>query len=117
MRRLALFLATLAILGSASLAHASQPLKATAQQMSELAGSYQLSDGRRLQVDFDGVDVWVRIGKQERRLLDSTAEGRFATVDGKLVLRYTIDAGASKLAVTLPDQSGALRSGPLLAQR
>lgn len=117
MRRLALSIATLAALAAAPLVHAAEPQGASAQQMSEIAGEYQLSDGRRLHVDFDGTEAWVRIGKQERRLLDGSRDGRFATVDGKLVLHHTIVAGATTVAVTLHEPSRSPRQGPLLALR
>ncbi len=84
---------------------AGQPEPANAQQKSEIAGDYQLSDGRRLQIDFDGVDVFVQLYKRPRQQLHGTSDGQFSTFDGAIAVRHKSAADAPSVDVVLRGQA------------
>jgi hypothetical protein len=81
----------------------SQP--ANAQQMSEIAGDYQLSDGRRIQIDFDGTDVYVQLDKRPRQHMRGTSDGQFSTFDGSITVRHRSRADTPTVDVALRGQS------------
>lgn len=84
---------------------AAQSERPSAQQMSELAGDYQLSDGRRLSIDFDGYDVYVQLDKKPRQQLQGTADGDFTTIDGAISIRHKTALDRPALDVRLRGQA------------
>ncbi len=88
----------------APLAHAAEAQPANAQQMSEIAGDYQLSDGRRIQIDFDGVDVYIQVDKRARQQLLGTSDGQFRTFDGAIQVRRNPAADAPAVDIMLRGQ-------------
>jgi len=90
---------------AAPLGHAAELAPANAQQMSEIAGDYQLSDGRRLQIDFDGTDVYVQVDKRPRQHLRGTSDGQFSTFDGAITIRHRSSTDAPILEIMMRGQS------------
>jgi len=80
----------------------------TAQQMSEIAGDYQLSDGRRMSVDFDGTEVYVQLDKRPRQQLQGGRDGQFRTLDGAISIRRKGAADAAAIDVRLSGQAVAV---------
>lgn len=97
--------ATIAVIGIVPLAHAAESQPANAQQMSEIAGDYQLSDGRRLHVDFDGVDVYVQLDKRSRQHLKGNSDGQFSTPDGAITIRHRNSPDAQMVDIMLQGQA------------
>lgn len=92
------------------LAGAAEPGLASTQQMAELAGDYELSDGRRLEINFDGFKVYARLDKGPREKMRGTSNGEFSTLDGKILVRR-------KEASEDPAVEVRLRNRPELALR
>jgi hypothetical protein len=108
MRAFSIFLAATALLTTASTALAdggsagSRP--ATAQEMDEASGTYKLSDGRRAELFVLDARLFVRIGKRQQKELLLDGPNRFATRDGKLVVRF--DPGSDNARIVLEHERG-----------
>jgi hypothetical protein len=105
MRAFSIFLAATALLTTASTALADEGSRhATAQEMDEASGTYKLSDGRRAELFVLDARLYVRIGKHQQKELLLDGPNRFATRDGRLVVRF--DPGSDNARIVLEHERG-----------
>jgi hypothetical protein len=92
MRAIPLFLASAVLLSTMATAQAetgpTEMRRATAQQMDQVSGAYQLSDGRRADIVILDYRLYVQIGKAQRKELLLSGPDRFATRDGSIAIQF-----------------------------
>lgn len=91
MRALSIFFAA-ALLTTTNLAQADTsstgPLCATAERMDQVAGTYKLSDGRRVEIFLLGTRLYIKIGRGQQKELLLAGPSRFASPDGKVSIQF-----------------------------
>jgi len=109
MRTITLVLAATAFLGGAAgAAPAPVPeLQATAQQLHDIEGSYQLASGHRADVLVVDHRLFVEVRKERKELVMVGAE-RFESRDGSISLRYQAGAPDKVVLGYRPGDGGAL---------
>jgi hypothetical protein len=93
MRALSIFLAVTALLTTVGTAQAADAgstglRQASFHQMARAKGSYELDDGRRAQLFVQDNRLYVRIGRSGQTELLLDGPDRYASRDGKIVVRF-----------------------------
>jgi hypothetical protein len=80
--------------------------------MSELAGRFELADGRTMTVSHQGRHIFTAIGKRRPILMESAGGHRFVTRDGLESVEFmpSADGSVDRLRLTVP-ASGASALG------
>lgn len=111
MRALSIFLAATALMITAGTAQAGpaagEAPRATAEQMDKANGIYKLSDGRRAQIFTLDSRLYIRIGRSPQQELVLDGQDRFASRDGRIVIRF--GPGIDNQRIVLEHDSGILR--------
>jgi len=98
MKMLSIALATTALLAGAASAGPVTDLRATAQQMSDVEGTYQLENGQRARVFALDQKLYVEVGRHRKELV-LTAPDQFTSRDGAISMRFQPDAPGDRIVL------------------
>lgn len=103
MRALSIFLAATALLTTVSVAQAEtgsvQLRRASAEQMEQARGSYQLSDGRRAELLVLNGQLYARIAQGARKEVLLAGPNRLASRDGAISIQFSTDFESERIVL------------------
>jgi len=98
MKMLHIALAATALLAGAATAGPIVDLHATAQQMDDVEGTYQLANGQRARVFALDQKLYVEVGRHRKELV-LTGPDQFTSRDGSISMRFPLDAPGERIVL------------------
>jgi hypothetical protein len=103
MRALSIFVAATALLTTVSVAQAEsgsvQFRRASAEQMEQVRGTYQLSDGRRAELLVLNGQLYAKIAQGARKEVLLAEPNRLASRDGTISIQFSTDFDSDRIVL------------------